>query len=93
MSNTEVIDVSPLAEIPTLEMIWLYGTSVAEISCLAQLPKLNNLNLLKTAVTDLSAFKGQESILLIERRKLGKGKSKKNNSSNEVGSCHERRIH
>lgn len=77
LSNTEVIDVSPLAEIPTLEMIWLYGTSVAEISCLAQLPKLNNLNLLKTAVTNLSAFKGQESILQIERRKLGKGKGKK----------------
>lgn len=77
LSNTEVIDVSPLAKIPTLEMIWLYGTSVAEIGCLAQLPKLNNFNLLKTAVTDVSAFKGRESIIQIERRKLGNGKSKK----------------
>ena len=47
-------DVSPLATIPTLEMIWLYGTAVEDVSCLAALPRLSDLNLRKTQVTDLS---------------------------------------
>jgi len=71
LSDTQITDVSPLATIPTLEMIWLYGTAVKNVSCLASLPKLNDLNLYKTQVTDLSAFQGRESILGIERKKLG----------------------
>ncbi len=71
LSGTPVTDVSPLATIPTLEMIWLYGTAVEDVSCLAALPRLNDLNLYKTKVTDLSAFQGRESILGIERSKLG----------------------
>lgn len=71
LSSTKVTDVSPLATIPTLEMIWLYGTAVEDVSCLATLPKLNNLNLRKTQVSDLSAFQGRESILGVERKKLG----------------------
>ena len=62
---------SPLASIPTLESVWLYGTAVENVSCLAALPNLRDLNLRKTQVTDLSAFKGREHILGIERKKLG----------------------
>jgi len=71
LSGTKVTDVSALATIPTLERIWLYGTAVEDVSCLAALPQLNDLNLRKTQVTDLSAFQGRESILGIERKKLG----------------------
>ena len=71
LSSTKVTDVSPLATIPTLETIWLYGTAVEDVSCLAALPNLRDLNLRKTQVTDLSAFQGRESILGIERKKLG----------------------
>ncbi len=77
LSATKVIDVSPLASIPTLEMIWLYGTAVEDVSCLAALPRLNDLNLRKTQVVDLSAFQGRESILGIERKKLGVKKAGK----------------
>jgi len=71
LSNTPITDVSPLAAIPTLEMIWLYGTPVTDVSCLAALPNLSDLNLYKTQVENLSAFQGRESILSVERRKLG----------------------
>lgn len=71
LSSTKVTDVSPLSTIPTLKSIYLYGTEVADVSCLALLPNLNSLNLFKTRVTDLSAFQGRESILGIERKKLG----------------------
>jgi len=71
LSNTPVTDVSSLAAIPSLETVWLYGTAVADVSCLASLPNLKNLNLRKTQVTDLSAFQGRESILGVERKKLG----------------------
>lgn len=77
LSSTKVTDVSPLAAIPTLEMIWLYGTAVEDVSCLAALPRLNDLNLRKTQVVDLSAFRGQEHILGIERKKLGVKKAGK----------------
>jgi len=71
ISSTPVIDVSPLAAITSLEAVWLYGTAVTDVSCLASLPNLKDLNLYKTQVTDLSAFQGRESILGIERKKLG----------------------
>jgi len=71
LSSTPVTDVSPLAAIPSLESVWLYGTAVADVSCLASLPNLKDLNLYKTQVVDLSAFQGRESILGVERRKLG----------------------
>lgn len=71
LSDTPVTDITPLADIPTLEMIWLYGTAVTDVSCLADLPRLSDLNLRRTQVTDLSAFRGRESILGIERKKLG----------------------
>ncbi len=71
LSSTPVTDVSPLAEIPSLETVWLYGTAVTDVSCLASLPNLKELNLYKSQVADLSAFRGRESILGIERKKLG----------------------
>jgi len=71
LSSTPVTDVSPLAAIPSLEAVWLYGTAVTDVSCLASLPHLKGLNLCKTQVTGLSAFQGRESILGIERKKLG----------------------
>lgn len=71
LSCTPVTDVSPLATIPTLETIWLYGTAVEDVSSLAALPNLKELNLRKTQVVDLSAFQGRESVLAIERKKLG----------------------
>ncbi|MCI8554034.1 MAG: hypothetical protein HFJ80_03715, partial [Clostridiales bacterium] len=72
----------PLATIPTLEMIWLYGTAVEDVSCLAALPRLRDLNLYKTQVVDLSAFQGREHILGIERKKLGIKKAGK--SADEI---------
>ena len=71
LSCTPVTDVSPLATIPTLETIWLYGTAVEDVSSLAALPNLKELNLRKTQVVNLSAFQGRESVLSIERKKLG----------------------
>lgn len=71
LSNTPVTDASPLAAVPTLETIGLSGTAVEDVSSLAALPKLNVLNLRGTKVVDLSAFQGRESILNIERKKLG----------------------
>ncbi len=71
LSSTPVTDVSPLAEIPSLETVWLYGTAVTDVSCLASLPNLKELNLYKSQVEDLSAFRGRESILGVERKKLG----------------------
>ncbi len=70
-SSTPVTNVSPLAAIPSLESVWLHGTAVTDVSSLASLPNLKELNLYKTQVTDLSAFRGRESILGVERRKLG----------------------
>ena len=82
IGGTPVTDVSPLAAIPTLWRICLYGSAVENVSCLASLPKLSNLDLRKTQVTDLSAFQGRESILGIERKKLGVKKAGK--SADEI---------
>jgi len=77
LSCTPVTNVSPLAAMPALETVWLYGAPVTDVSCLASLPRLGELNLYKTQVADLSAFQGRESILRIERRKLGVKKAGK----------------
>ena len=53
LSNTQVSDLSPLAELKNLETLTLNDTQVSDLSSLAELKDLKTLRLNDTAVIDL----------------------------------------
>jgi Leucine-rich repeat (LRR) protein len=52
LKNTQVSDLSPLAEWKNLEMLWLWDTQVSDLSPLSELKKLKSLNLRNTQVSE-----------------------------------------
>ena len=54
LSNSRVTDLSPLAEITTLESLSLCGTPVVDLTPLRELTSLRTLNATRTQVADLS---------------------------------------
>ena len=54
ISNTQVSDISPVAELKNLKFLSLNGTHVSNLSPLAELKKLETLGLTVTQVSDIS---------------------------------------
>ncbi len=65
LRNTQVNDLSPLAELKKLEKLWLINTQVSDISPLAELKNLKGLSLDNTQVSDLSPLEELKNITFL----------------------------
>ena len=62
LRNTQVSDISPLAELNNLERLYLGITQVSDVSPLAELKSLRELSLSNTQVSDLSPLAELKSL-------------------------------
>ena len=62
LSNTQVSDLSPLAELKNLERLWLHNTQVSNLSPLAGVKNLEELWLKNTQVSDEQVQKLKQAL-------------------------------
>ena len=72
LAQTQVADISPLAGLKNLKLLYLFGTQVTDISALAGLENLQSLCLSYTRVTNLSPLAGLKNLrwLTLERAQV-----------------------
>ncbi len=68
LRNTQVSELSPLAELKSLEHLWLHNTQVSDLSPLAELKNLETLYLYNTPVSDLSPLAELKSLERLQLR-------------------------
>ena len=62
LENTQVSDLSPLAELKNLKVLWLKHTQVSDLTPLAELKNLEWLNLRSTQVSGEQLQKLQQAL-------------------------------
>ena len=52
--NNEIVDLGPLAKMPALKELWIYGNKIVNIAPLGEIPSLTHLSMFDNKVADLA---------------------------------------